>query len=239
MRRRIDKRFLPYASQPLKGQIINGASVAPAQGQHIEEKAEFEQVNVLYSLLENRYSKKVCCISGCVAWLCYTHGSLMQYPLSDTLMKPASNPTYYQSLLKELQEAPQRSWIGRMLNSWKGFLRFSWANWELRICTGIFLEEFDSGMSVVAEDLIVKPFRVYVLLKPMNIFAISLQTSGVGKDKLFSEEWMLLVGSLNHALEGIIFLLKLQSLISYKSAEKRPTEIANWKIQCAHVRTAS
>ncbi|MCJ1344567.1 hypothetical protein MMC31_002770 [Peltigera leucophlebia] len=55
MRRRIDKRFLPHASQPMIGAGINGTSVAPAQGQHFEEKAEFEQVNVLYSLLENRY----------------------------------------------------------------------------------------------------------------------------------------------------------------------------------------
>lgn len=51
--------------------------------------------------------------------------AFVQYPLSDALIKPASNPTYYQDLLKELQEAPQRSWFGRIINSWKGFLRFS------------------------------------------------------------------------------------------------------------------
>ncbi len=46
MRRRIDKRFLPAASPD-----------APAVA--VDEKAELEQVNVLYSLLENRYSRKV------------------------------------------------------------------------------------------------------------------------------------------------------------------------------------
>lgn len=64
MRRRIDKRFLPSTSQPTKGASVNEASVAPAQGQGFEEKAELEQVNVLYSLLENRYSKKVWHIFG-------------------------------------------------------------------------------------------------------------------------------------------------------------------------------
>lgn len=64
MRRRIDKRFLPFPSQPTKGAGADEASVAPAQGQHFEEKAEFEQVNVLYSLLENRYSKKVWHLPG-------------------------------------------------------------------------------------------------------------------------------------------------------------------------------
>lgn len=59
MRRRINKRFLPSAAQPQKGAGIDEASVASAQGQNFEEKAELEQINVLYSLLENRYSKKV------------------------------------------------------------------------------------------------------------------------------------------------------------------------------------
>ena len=40
-------------------------------------------------------------------------------------MKPASNPTYYTDLIKELQEAPKRSWFQSMINKWKGFLRFS------------------------------------------------------------------------------------------------------------------
>jgi len=64
-----------------------------------------EQVNVLYSFLENRYAKK--------------------YPISEQLTKPASNPNYYNDLLTELREAPHRSWFARMMNRWKGFLRFS------------------------------------------------------------------------------------------------------------------
>jgi len=70
----------------------------------VDEKAEMEQVNALYSLLGNRYTQK--------------------YPISGSLMKPARNPTHYTDLIKELEEAPDRSWWGRMTNRWKGFLRF-------------------------------------------------------------------------------------------------------------------
>lgn len=60
MRQRINKRFLPSAPQPKKSAGFDDTSlVVPAQGQHFEEKIELEQINVLYSLLENRYSKKV------------------------------------------------------------------------------------------------------------------------------------------------------------------------------------
>lgn len=40
-------------------------------------------------------------------------------------MRPASNPGYYEALVKELNEAPTRSWFGSMVKRWKGFLRFS------------------------------------------------------------------------------------------------------------------
>ena len=40
-------------------------------------------------------------------------------------MKPASNPAYYDELVKELQEAPTRSWLSRLVKRWKGMIRFS------------------------------------------------------------------------------------------------------------------
>jgi cytochrome b pre-mRNA-processing protein 6 len=39
-------------------------------------------------------------------------------------MTPASNPTHYTDLIKELEAAPDRGLIARTLNKWKGFLRF-------------------------------------------------------------------------------------------------------------------
>jgi len=118
MRRRIDRRFLP----PSSSTTLNAAqSVANSP---IDEKLELEQVNAIYSLLENRYTRKV--------WLQFgyeiekeTHSlTCKQYPISGSLMKPASNPTHYTDLIKELEEAPQRSWFSTMTNKWKGFLRF-------------------------------------------------------------------------------------------------------------------
>ena len=47
-----------------------------------------------------------------------------QYELSDKIMKPTSNPTYYEDLMKELEEAPNRSWFQQQVNKWKGALRF-------------------------------------------------------------------------------------------------------------------
>ncbi|RQM07577.1 hypothetical protein DH86_00002032, partial [Scytalidium sp. 3C] len=76
MRRRIDRQFLEAKSS-------------------VNEKAELENANILYSLLGNRYRQM------------------------GSLLKPASNPTYYEDLIKELEEAPTRSWFGRWKNKWR------------------------------------------------------------------------------------------------------------------------
>ncbi|KAL8659315.1 MAG: hypothetical protein Q9226_000488 [Calogaya cf. arnoldii] len=92
MRRRVDK-------------ILGHSSTGETTYDPRKEQAQLEQVNVLYSFMENRYAKK--------------------YPLSDRLLKPLSNPEYYENLVKELEEAPKRSFFARLLNSWKGFVRWS------------------------------------------------------------------------------------------------------------------
>lgn len=51
--------------------------------------------------------------------------TIIQYPLSEKMLKPPSNPEYYERLIKELDEAPRRSWLQSKLARWKGFLRFS------------------------------------------------------------------------------------------------------------------
>jgi len=48
----------------------------------------------------------------------------LQYKLAGTLTKPASNPTYYTDLMKEIEKAPTRSWLEATINRWKGFIRF-------------------------------------------------------------------------------------------------------------------
>ncbi|KAF8424114.1 hypothetical protein EV426DRAFT_600631 [Tirmania nivea] len=46
-----------------------------------------------------------------------------KYPLSDKTLRPPAMPDYYERLVREMEEAPQRSWLQRMLNSWKGYIR--------------------------------------------------------------------------------------------------------------------
>ncbi|KAB2575694.1 hypothetical protein BFW01_g11233 [Lasiodiplodia theobromae] len=72
------------------------ASAAP-------EAQELRNVNALYSLLDNRYANK--------------------YPTSPSLLKPRSNPSYYDDLMVELSRAPERGWFERLTNKWKGLLR--------------------------------------------------------------------------------------------------------------------
>ncbi|KAL8679256.1 MAG: hypothetical protein Q9186_004447 [Xanthomendoza sp. 1 TL-2023] len=106
MRRRIDKQLGPSSiDKPAYDPAKESKETLVTSLKPYDEKDESEQVNVLYSFLENRYGKK--------------------YPLSDRIMKPLSNPEYYEKLEKELEEAPKRSFFGRLINSWKGFVRWS------------------------------------------------------------------------------------------------------------------
>ncbi len=47
----------------------------------------------------------------------------MQYKLSDRMMQPKFNPTYYKDLVTELEEAPNRSWINRVAKKFGGMFR--------------------------------------------------------------------------------------------------------------------
>ncbi|KAI0157128.1 hypothetical protein GGR52DRAFT_565405 [Hypoxylon sp. FL1284] len=69
----------------------------------LSEEEQLKQANALYSLLDNRYKKK--------------------YPITGTLLRPKSHPTYFTDLIKELEEAPSRSYIDRLLLRIKGVVR--------------------------------------------------------------------------------------------------------------------
>lgn len=73
-------------SVPVEEKASRVAQMTP--GGRVQD--EMEQVNALYSLLENRYSKT--------------------YPCSDRLLRPTSNEDYYHSLMAEMEEAPKRDW---------------------------------------------------------------------------------------------------------------------------------
>lgn len=83
----------------------NEALVTPQTVQTWEEAKEIQQVNSLYTLLEDQYSKS--------------------YPLPASLRRPASGPAYYDNLIKEMEEAPSRSWLGNVVNRIKGSFRLT------------------------------------------------------------------------------------------------------------------
>ncbi|KAH9879807.1 hypothetical protein J1614_001831 [Plenodomus biglobosus] len=66
---------------------------------------EQPQINALFSLLENRYSKK--------------------YPISQRVLKPASAPLHYTRLMEEIERAPRKSWWQAKVDEWKMKIRWS------------------------------------------------------------------------------------------------------------------
>lgn len=128
IQRRIDTRLKPSTTAPEDNVVFNQAQATVPTKVAFDEKGELEQVNVLYSFLENRYTKTVrirCILGGGTMDVAMTDEYRNQYPLSEKMMRPASNPNYYDGLLKELNEAPTRSWFQSMVIRWKGSLRFS------------------------------------------------------------------------------------------------------------------
>ena len=47
-----------------------------------------------------------------------------QYRITGELLRPKSNPKYYTDLVKELEEAPNRTFLGRMAKRLGGIIRF-------------------------------------------------------------------------------------------------------------------
>ena len=83
----------------------NEALVSPVEPPQVNNEKEMKQVNALYALLEDRFAKA--------------------YPIPASLRNPASNPTHYDDVVREMEEAPTRSWVGSLLNNLRGKLRFS------------------------------------------------------------------------------------------------------------------
>jgi cytochrome b pre-mRNA-processing protein 6 len=67
--------------------------------------AQLRQVNALFALLDDRFKK--------------------QHRVTGTLMTPRSRPTYYTELITELEEAPTRSFLGRLRKRLGGMFRLS------------------------------------------------------------------------------------------------------------------
>ena len=65
---------------------------------------EEKEVNAAYLLSDNTFRK--------------------QYPLPKSLMEPASNTSHYTHLQKELEEVPNRTWLGNWMKRLQHMVRF-------------------------------------------------------------------------------------------------------------------
>lgn len=60
-------------------------------------------MNALSALLENRFARA--------------------YPITEKIRYPASDPEYFDNLIREFEEAPNRDWFGRIKKRLGGILR--------------------------------------------------------------------------------------------------------------------
>jgi cytochrome b pre-mRNA-processing protein 6 len=111
--RTIEARGLPFGVKPLSpapsDSKAQSQSKPPPQSTpapiSTNPKLEQSQVNALFSLLENRYSKK--------------------YTLSEGVLRPTSAPDHYERLMHEIERAPKKSWWEAKLDEWKMKIRWS------------------------------------------------------------------------------------------------------------------
>ncbi|KAF2738279.1 hypothetical protein EJ04DRAFT_509696 [Polyplosphaeria fusca] len=80
------------------------ATAAPLAAANVSSQTELKNINALYSLLDNRYTKL--------------------YPTSAAMLNPKGNPEYYEKLLADIAEAPNRSWIKAKWENLKMKVRF-------------------------------------------------------------------------------------------------------------------
>ncbi|KAF2827498.1 hypothetical protein CC86DRAFT_369609 [Ophiobolus disseminans] len=107
--RTIEHHGAPFGLKPLERSpqetAPKNATPVPAPTSPPNPAAEQAQVNALFSLLENRYSKK--------------------YPFSEGVLKPASAPEHYKRLMAEIERAPGKTWWQAKVDEWKGKIRWT------------------------------------------------------------------------------------------------------------------
>ncbi|PSN62891.1 hypothetical protein BS50DRAFT_603497 [Corynespora cassiicola Philippines] len=107
--RAIEFRAAPYGVKPIapteegKPASKPDSASSPALSK-LDPALEKANINALFSLLENRYSKK--------------------YPITQDVLKPKSNPEHYDRLMEEIARAPTKSWLSAKIDEWKMKIRW-------------------------------------------------------------------------------------------------------------------
>ena len=109
--------------QDVLAKRLEKGRLAPATRGATQDQADLKQANALYSLLEDRFKSKVSAYAGWDGLKNHEGLMLMQYRADARIFEPKSNPTYYQDIVKELEEAPNRSWLQRVAKRLGGMVR--------------------------------------------------------------------------------------------------------------------
>lgn len=103
----------------------------PATKTPLDPKKELAQLNALCSLAEDRYVKKVCLspyFLFFLSWFKKTSGANLgcypQFPTGHKILNPKSQPTYFKDLLREMEEAPNRTWLQNVSKKLTGMFRW-------------------------------------------------------------------------------------------------------------------
>ncbi|KEF62051.1 uncharacterized protein A1O9_00023 [Exophiala aquamarina CBS 119918] len=107
MQSRVDKITPPANTNASTAPTVkaNDAIVSPARPPILDEEKELRQIQALDALLTNKYANT--------------------YPIPQAVRYPQSSPNHYNDLIKELDEAPDRTWAASFVKRLKGALRFS------------------------------------------------------------------------------------------------------------------
>ncbi|KAF2751839.1 hypothetical protein M011DRAFT_463334 [Sporormia fimetaria CBS 119925] len=103
----IEHRALPYGVKPLSespAAISKNSEQNTAPAVQLDSKVELDNIRALYSLLDNKFSKK--------------------YPITQAVLKPTSNPKHYDRLMQEIERAPKKSWLQGKIDEWKMKIRW-------------------------------------------------------------------------------------------------------------------
>ncbi|VUC24375.1 unnamed protein product [Clonostachys rosea] len=76
------------------------------------EAEELVKARSLQFLQQNRWNEKACSTNT-------------RYKLSGQMLKPSSQPTYFDDLIREIEEAPKRTWFERLGKRLSGMIRLS------------------------------------------------------------------------------------------------------------------
>ncbi|KAF2259989.1 hypothetical protein CC78DRAFT_536723 [Lojkania enalia] len=91
-------------TQPFTKLLAHRLSQSQSPNPKANIATELRNINALYTLLDNRYTRL--------------------YPLSPTVLRPTSNPGYYDALMKDIGEAPNKSWIRAKMDEWRMKIRW-------------------------------------------------------------------------------------------------------------------